>query len=933
MLLFALLTLVATASPGSPVLLPPIVAEGLQERAFIITDPYGVPHVFARNAHDLYFVTGYLHARDRLFQMDLTRRQASGTLAELLGRNALESDVQLRTLGLRRAAEESAAALSAEAHAELQAYADGVNVFIRRAETSATLPPEYGLLELTDIEPWTIVDSLVIGKAIAFQLSFDLDAQETIAFMAYVQALSQAGLDGAALFHQDLFRSAPANPAAVVPDAQGRRAMLNLAPPDPLPHLDQTTLELIGDYLRTIQDLPLFRPILSDQGLGSNWFLISGEHTASGFPMLANDPHLQLTNPSVFYEIDQKIARGKTLELAVTGVTFPGVPYVILGQTDRIAWGATNNPMDVTDMYSERIVQGAEGRLFSLFRGEREPISVIPEQYRVNRVGDGTLDNVLAVPPSADVPPATLVIPRHGPIVNLDMETGEAVSVQYTGFFASHEVEAFRAWNRAQNLEAFEQGLKFFDFGSQNWAYADVEGNIAYFTSAELPLRSDLEQGFVDLAPPFFIRDGTGNLQHEWLKDEERDPHQALPFQTLPFEEMPQIVNPPRGFIVSANNDPAGTTLDNDPLNQKRPSGGIYYLNKTYDIGFRAGRLTELIQQELENDGTISVEDAQRFLADVTQLSGRRLAPFLIRAIETALSARAPQPLAQLARDPRLPRVLELLKGWSYATPTGLAEGYDFGKPAGQAPTPQQINDSIATTLTNVWIGRMVRNTIDAVLNGISSQLPRPGSASAIKALIHLLESFESDQGVGASGVPFFDVPNLDAPAALERDLIILKSLQDALELLAGDAFAPAFGHSTNLNDYRWGKLHRIVFSHVLGGPLNLPPDEKGFATDGGYQVPDASSFSVRASDANGFRFSSGPSRRYIAVLDPKGVRSFEVIPGGESGVPGTRHYGDQLPLWLSNEFHDLLVDLAEIVERGETWQDFIPLRRTPRNP
>ena len=943
-LLGGLILLVASSSPlvgiaagadPAPQLLPPQVLAALQDRAFVITDPYGVPHIFAKNIHDLYVVTGFVQARDRLFQMDVLRRQASGTLAELLGPDALESDVQMRTLGIRRAAELSLQVLSPEIQAEAEAFAAGVNAFIEYAQQTGQLPPEYGLLEITTLEPWTVIDSLVVGKAIAFDQSLDIDAGPTLAFLSYVNALSQVGLDGAALFFEDLWRSAPAEPVAVIPESEKpAQARMKLELRAIAERISPTTRRLLEEFTQKLERIeklpiprPLFRHLTQSEKPGSNWFAISGEHTASGAPILANDPHLSLTNPAIWYEMHQ-VVEG---ELNVAGVTLPGVPYVLLGCTERVCWTPTTNPLDVTDMYSEKIVRDEQGRLFSVFRGELEPIQMIPEQYRVNIVGDGVADNVVPAPEDPNIPKATLIIPRHGPIVQLDLETGEAVSLQFIGFYPTREMQTFHLWNRAQNLEDFQEGLKFFDVGTFNWGYADVDGNIAYFTSAKVPLREDLEQGFVDLIPPFFVRDGTGNLQHEWLPNPEPSAEQPLPVKTLPLSEMPHVINPPAGFIVSANNDPVGTTLDNNPLNQLRPTGGIYYLNYSYDPGYRAAQLTQRIREAIAQGRKITAQDAGAFLADVTVRAAQRLVPFLLSAIEFARSPQAPDALKQFLRDPRILRAAQYLRGWSFSTPTGLAEGFDFGKPPGVPPTPQQVKDSVATTIFHVWLSRLIANTVDGVLGAISPLLPKPGSHHTVKALIHHLENFEALGGVGASGLPLFAVPGQpDVPPQIARDLVLLKSLKDALDLLAGEAFASAFGGSTNLDDYRWGKIHRVILRHVarFGGPFDLPPGGESFPTDGGYQVPDRSDPNVRGTQPQDFYFRSGPSRRFVAELSPQGIAIQHVLPGGQSGVPGAPHYGDQLPLWLTNQFHPLFTDKLTLYQTAESWQDFIPLYR-----
>ena len=219
---------------------------------------------------------------------------------------------------------------------------------------------------------------------------------------------------------------------------------------------------------------------------------------------------------------------------------------------------------------------------------------------------------------------------NNGPIIQLDRAAGTALSVQYTGFSATRELDTFLIWDDARNLDDFRRGLQFFDVGGQNWAYADVQGNIAYFTSAELPLREDLQAGTVNGLPPFFIRNGTGG--NEWLPARNPQPGQAIPYEILPYEEMPQVLNPPAGFFVNANNDPAGVTLDNDPLNQLRPGGGIWYLNNGY-AGIRGGRITALIRAELAGDGTVSFADMQRIQADVALVDAQYFVPHLVKAL------------------------------------------------------------------------------------------------------------------------------------------------------------------------------------------------------------------------------------------------------------------------------------------------------------
>jgi penicillin amidase len=940
----------------------PISLRGLRDEVRVVRDSFGIPHIFARNDHDVYFMMGYVQAQDRFFQMDFLRRVAGGTLAELVGPGpndrVLAQDVQLRALGLRRAAEASYAALSPEARDVLQAFAEGVNAFL----SDSPLPPEYGALELTKeaVPAWDPVDSVAIGKLLAFQLSFGLDDIDfTVRLAAYQQAGQAAGFDGTKLFFEDIFRSAPFDPSVSIPDARpavGARRATKIEWERPIGDITRwvspEAIRAAREYLTEIADLPVFQNALgrTTAPLGSNWWIVSGSKTETGFPMLANDPHLGLGVPAIFYEMHLVVEGANPMN--VMGVCFVGTPVIVLGMNERIAWGATTNPMDVTDVYEERVILDIATQLprAAIFRDQRRPIVPIPLTFRANQPGNGSVNDLAPIPPGTrpsgvDVPPVALVIPdrNNAPIIRVvkrDVLDFRVLSVQYTGFGPTRELETFLLWHRAKNLEDFKRGLQYFDFGSQNWAYVDVDGNIAYFTSGELPLREDLQEGFVDGLPPFFIRNGAGALfrgdgsierivKNEWAPLVTRHPGQAVPFEILPFEEMPQVVNPPQGFVANANNDPIGTTLDNNPLNQLRRGGrGILYLNPGYSIGARMGRIVRLIQRELEGDGRISLEDMKRFQANVQMLDAEVFVPYIQQAFANARASGAPAPLARLAQDARVAEAVDRLARWDFSAPTGLPEGYDATDVDGerQPPTREEIEASVAATIYSVWRARIIANTIDATLARVGLADHRPSGSLAVVALRNLLDNFSERKGRGASGLNFFDAPGVDLPPEVERDILILQSLQEALDRLASDAFRAAFNNSTVLEEYRWGKLHRIVFTHTLGDPFNIPPAGgfvhvaptlRGVAVDGGFEVVDASGHDARAETPDSFMFGSGPARRFLGEARPDGLRALQVIPGGQSGVLTSPLYANQLGLWLTNDYHPLWFTREE-VERNK---------------
>jgi penicillin amidase len=340
-----------TADSGSPLPLA-----GLQDAARITIDGEGISHLRASNEHDLYFMQGWVHARDRFFQMDYNRRLASGTLGELLGTAALANDVQLRTLGLRRGAQRSYDAASPQFRAALDAYADGVNAW-RKAQRS--LPPEYGALHLTNLAEWSAIDSIVVGKLVAFSLAFELDIARTVALKSYVAAGQAVGFNGVTLYSQDLWRSAGFEPNATIPDAS-----VAAAQPRGRVHEQrgmeganqgghgEDHLKLMREYLEGVRDNPAFRGVLNAEARGSsNLWAVSGALAADGRPLLANDPHLALPTPSTFYPMGLELP-GEP----VFGSSVAGAPGIIHGFNRWIAWGTTNNLVDVTDTFAEQVV-------------------------------------------------------------------------------------------------------------------------------------------------------------------------------------------------------------------------------------------------------------------------------------------------------------------------------------------------------------------------------------------------------------------------------------------------------------------------------------------------------------------------------------------------------------------------------------------------
>ncbi|KGA97862.1 beta-lactam antibiotic acylase [Alkalihalobacillus alcalophilus ATCC 27647 = CGMCC 1.3604] len=450
-----------------------ISLQHLSEPVTVIRDEKGVPHINAANEQDLYIAQGYIQAQDRLFQMDLSRRQASGTLSEVIGEASIENDKYFRTLGLRRAAEDSVQAYSSEGINVLGAFSLGVNLYIEELRQNGKWPVEFTILGY-EPEGWTIVDSLTIGKYMAYDLGGHWENQ------AFRQYLIQSFDEEKAY---DLFPEYPED----------------------------------APYIIGVEELDFTKAfanaVIPHEHNGSNNWVLSGEKTESGMPLLADDPHLGLATPSIWYQMHLEAPT-----VNVSGVIFAGVPGIILGHNENVAWGVTNTGPDVQDLYIEK--RNPENPNQYLYNGEWEEAQVIPEPIKVK--GQETLDY-------------EVTITRHGPVISefADVTESETVlSMQWTALEPSTELEAILNMNKAKNWEEFEEGLLDFHTPVQNFVVADTEGNIAFKANGKIPIR----------------KQGNGLLPVPgWTDEYGWDGY-------VPFDELPRLVNPEEGFIATANN-------------------------------------------------------------------------------------------------------------------------------------------------------------------------------------------------------------------------------------------------------------------------------------------------------------------------------------------------------------------------------------------
>jgi penicillin amidase len=495
---------------------------GLESPVEVLYDRWGVPHIYALTERDLFFAQGFVHARDRLWQMDFTRRLVAGRLSEIFGARTVTADRWLRVFGLRRVVEQEVSLLDADVRANLEAFADGVSACIAHDR----LPVEFLLLRYQP-EPWAVADSLSWAKMIAFGVASDWEAEILRAHLfAHLGPETCAELG---LGDPDCWQHTP------LLDAGGRLCS-----------------SIDAEALGQAQTAQALVELLGADGWGSNNWVVSGDRTATGAPLLANDMHLALSAPCVWYE--NHLVCG---DMNVTGITFPGVAGVLAGHNGHVAWGFTNCPADVQDLYVERLRSTENGGVQCEYQGEWYDAQVVREEIAVK--GDETVVE-------------EVVITRHGPIINRlvpDFSGGQPLALRWAALEPDTLFETVPAMDRARNCREFRQALRLWTVPAQNVVYADVAGDIGYNVAGRIPIRAS---GNGQVPVPGWTD------EYEWVGH-------------IPFEELPHSYDPPRGYIATANNCTVG---DDYP----------HYIGCSYRLDDRANRIGALIevQKEIDSD-------------------------------------------------------------------------------------------------------------------------------------------------------------------------------------------------------------------------------------------------------------------------------------------------------------------------------------------
>jgi len=569
-----------------------IHASGLDGTVDIYRDKMGIPHIYATTAHDLFFAQGYVHAQDRFWQMDAWRHIGSGTLSEMFGKGQVETDAFLRTLGWEETAQQEYQGLNPDSKAILQAYADGVNAYLKD-HVGTTVSLEYAILKLPflspgyKITPWSPVNSLTWGKAMAWDLRGNMD--EEIERAVLLKTLTSQQID-------QLFPPYPSDHPFIVNKIGGGNTSAMESAPTQAFDISAGTLSAL-EHNASLLDSTLGP---ASDGIGSNSWAVSGALTTTGKPILANDPHLGIQMPSIWYQLDLHCRpMNDACPYEVAGFSFAGVPGVIIGHNDKIAWGFTNTGPDVMDLFIEKVNPGNPNQYMR--NGQWVNFQTRPETINVS----GDTPVTIAVR-STDHGP--VISDTYGPLEDMnrdhdpdfvpfkeksgvDLPNPYVIALEWTALKPSTPFEAVWGFDKAQNWDDFRNAARNFHVPAQNLLYADVDGNIGYQMPGDIPIRKSGDGRYP-------VPGWTG--QYDWTG-------------SIPFDQLPYAYNPAEGYIVTANN-------------QVAPDSYPYFITADWNYGFRANRIVDMITNA---PGKIDISYIQKMQGDDQDSNAGTYVPLL----------------------------------------------------------------------------------------------------------------------------------------------------------------------------------------------------------------------------------------------------------------------------------------------------------------
>ncbi|HET6415906.1 MAG TPA: penicillin acylase family protein [Polyangiales bacterium] len=869
--------------------------------ATVYFDQYGVFNADCATDEDCAMALGYYHASERFVQMDVRRRFSTGRLADILipiiAQQYIDDFASIRASFSNREGRPLEEQLIEEASpktlALLQAYSAGVNKWleeVKAGDPNAIFPNEFSSVFLDynpeDVPAWTPQDC--VASIIALIDSLTNDETEIMNAGKARAAINAREPDIGDDKFADLWDRGPLLESSIlppdwVPPSSSSAASKRLAmcgpnrPLDPGAALSRAADRL--DAIDALRKMVLGAGVLGED-VGSNNWAVSGSRTASGNALLANDPHLGMTQPATWYlaHMDGKTNGGGEFHSA--GVTFAGLPWILIGQNESIAWGMTTTNMDFTDVYVEEVVRDESGNATGvMFEGNEVDFVRVPWTVTFS---DGTTHDFCD---GADCEgPPLLFVPHHGPLRDISLteppnpEDDVALTLRWTGQEISTDINFLTELNRATTVEEARMALELMTTVGQNVVVVDTAGSIGWFPYNQLPKRT-WATGLDGEAPPWLPLDGRSG-DYEW--DE-----------YFELQELPQAMNPDKGYIATANNDMTGALLDGDPTTL--PSGAIH---PPYQVsaasGYRFVRIVDLIE-DIDDQHTIGTMN--QIISDVYSLIGEAMVPKMIEIAEN------PQTLPGINGL----KVIEALKSWNFECPTGLVGPY---WDSDLSDDPDELLASAGCAAFHVLLddlrARIEENEFAPSFYDGDARSP---SAAMYFSIVDTSRLTPENKDI------FWDNP---ATMEVETKYQVMgESLQ-----VVGD-FLDGWLGSDEKTQWAWGRLHGLRLLSDIGGLLgarsydNPASDDPLFANDGGLYTVDVAyptPTTCLNDDVNCEPFVQtwGASTRFVCEALPQGPSCTIQLPGGQSGHLQSDNYEDLIFPYLENQPIPLVFDIAE---------------------
>lgn len=933
----------ASAIPSGPFDSLPLTEDlptaGLDGPVHAARDQYGIMHIQATTMADAGYAEGYIMAHDRLPQMDILRRFGAGTLGELFGAldaGTIDTDLQMRVHRMRPLAMQDWQMLQSSTNPDdqkmvklLQRFADGVNAYNTDLKNGKyTLDVEVGQsFDPNRFTAWDPIDSLVLVRFESFALSWTtpVELDITTVYQGARQTFDNAQPANAAAYARrgissDLLTIAPVGRYSSIdgfPNVTtdtgtrsdggrpGTRHIKSAAPAHVIPRaLLDNARAFFADPLDPKKGHTVLSPhrLMVPHAGSNNW--VVGPSLTGGKTMIAGDQHLQLPNPMIWWPVQLTVPG----EIDAEGVTFPGIPGIILGTNGKVAWQATVVYHDVNDVFEETIVPCSSGTGDCVMHdGAQVALEGFDETVKIGALGTIT----------GQVNAHYEVVPHHGPIIPTVQNghvvartpgAGTALSVEYTGYQPTLQLRTIWYLLHASTIDDVFKSLGHFDYGGQNWAIIDNQGNFGWTSNAKVPLRKPAAYTWnaktnPNGLAPFMVLPGDGTADWTGFMDTRYVPH---------------AIDPAAGYLATANSDPVGATFDDDPLNQPIVGGIPLYAGVTYAAGVRAERISDDIKAAAARTGNkITLDDLAKIQHDSTSTMGMKLVPKVLTAL-AALDSTVGLPsdvgpyLTALpsADKARLAAARALFAAWTFATPTAV----------GASPSSRELDDSAATALFNAWMHYFIQDTLADEYTAINFNVWSIEQNLTARVVYAMLVEPQKLVQSATTGQPIIcdDMATAGADESCTRHV-----LQAAIEAMTWAESPQGFGTADHTK-WHWGDKHRLILPPLFpNAALNVPAatdpkDPTGFAKEGDQFVVNRSDMGW--DDLDFHQFADGPSERFMAEADNGGTMHVRwQLPGGTIYDRSSKHYRDLLDNYYLPQVHfDACYTTAEIVAKGE---------------